>query len=222
MKYVMLDQKFDRKKFAGFFTKRAYTMLAEIAEDRDQGVCDQVIVQDPESKVKIYYMEDYLIDLRYLVLEGKNADKLSEELHQAKDLKALGFAGIEKMVKNPKSKKDLVLGLRMLAVLSPKVYDEKFFKLFRAGLDHKDPQVRFATIQIVTYPKWDPIREYVNRMAQKDPHPEVRGISDAFVKQFDRLTKRKTTPGKKAAAKKSAAKKKVKVSRSKTTSSKAK
>lgn len=190
MVYIMLDQKFDSKKFSGFCYENGLTLLGSFEADPDKGQAAQVIYEDMITKVKCYYVEDYLIDLRYLILEGKKEKELFEKLNQAKSLRTISQDKIANTAKKHKNKQELVLALRMLAVISPVKYDEDFFDLFNIGLAHQDPAVRHASLQIVTYPSWEEFYIQAKEMAKADPSEEVRLTAGNFVREYERLHKK--------------------------------
>src|SRR5690606_3667565 len=103
-----------------------------------------------------------------------------------------------------KSRKSLVLGLRMLAVISPEKYEENFFRHFLMGLENTDPFVRHASLKIVTYPSWKEFNIVAKKMSLEDQDPAVRETAVGYLKAYNQINGKK----------KKAAKKKVKKSSS--------
>jgi len=198
MIHIILDQSFTDKKFNDFAFKQKWELLGVFEADPDKGQAAQIVCSDPATKCRCYYVEDYLIDLRYLILEGKKEKELAENIFKAKGIKLIIPEKIFSMVNKAKTRKDLVLGLRMLAVISPEQYEENFFNLFMIGLEHKDPFVRHASLKIVTYPSWKEFNMVVKEMSKNDPDPVVKETAQGFLKAYEQIHRKKK---KKAAGK---------------------
>jgi hypothetical protein len=198
MIHIILDQSFTDKKFNDFVFKQKWELLGVFEADPDKGQAGQIVCSDPLTKCRCYYVEDYLIDLRYLILEGKKEKDLEEAIFKMKGIKLLAQEKIFTLVSKAKNRKDLVLGLRMLAVISPKSFEENFFNHFLLGLQHKDPFVRHASLKIVTYPSWKEFNPIAKAMSENDPDPVVRETAEGFLKAYEQIhgKKKKKAAGK--------------------------
>jgi len=205
MIHIILNQDTSRAKFLAYAESEGWEVLAEFDADPEHGQAGQIICNDPEIKVKCYYVEDYLIDLRYLIIEGKPEKELllASKIYKTKNIDLVSASEIFHMIEDSKNEGELVLGLRMLAVISPTSFDQKFYKLFAKGLQHEDPYIRHAAIQIVTYPAWPEFKRDVANMKENDPSEMVRERAEGFLKAYTQLFEKKK---KKTAAKKKKAK----------------
>lgn len=197
MIHIIPDQAFTGRKYSEFALKQKWQLLGSFDPDPDQGQASQIICLDPETKARCYYVEDYLIDLRYLIVEGKKEKQLAEKIYTARGIKLILPEKIFQMVEKARSRKSLVLGLRMLAVISPEKYEENFFHHFLIGLEHKDPFVRHASLKIVTYPSWKEFNAVAKKMSQEDPDPVVRETATGYLKAYKQIHGKKKNPKKK-------------------------
>ena len=211
MIHILLDQSYNGKKFSAFAAKQKWMLLAVFDADPDNGQAAQIVCEDPATKTRCYYVEDFLIDLRYLIVDGKQQAAIADAIYASKQIKVIAPEVIYSMVKKARSRQALVLGLRMLAVISPETYDEPTFELFQKGLEHKDPRVRHASLQIVTYPNWKQFFELAKLMHKEDPDPGVREKAKGFITAYKSIletkkkkvaAKKKKLPAKKAVSKK--------------------
>lgn len=212
MIHIILNQDTTRAQFIAYAEAEGWEVLAEFDADPEQGQAGQIICNDPVIKVKCYYVEDYLIDLKYIIIEGKPEKELllASKIYKSKNIQLVTAPEIFHMIEDSKHAGELVLGLRMLAVISPTSFDQKFYKLFTKGLQHEDPYIRHAAIQIVTYPAWPEFKVDVAKMKENDPSEMVRERAEGFLKAYVQLFENKKSASKKKAKTKAKTKAKVK------------
>jgi HEAT repeats len=126
---------------------------------------------DRDERTYIHYIEDHLVDLRYLVLNGPDADQLRSEVvavlavHQPAD----GPAAWE----SARSEADRIQAVHLLALTAdPDDHAEAAGYLRRAAED-TGVEVRRAVILAATYVGWPELRELLTELAQSDPDPTV-------------------------------------------------
>jgi hypothetical protein len=135
------------------------------------GVPGQEIYLTDRDGTMGYLMDDPVLGVRYLLLEGPDADALADELGGRP-----GFMPLDEALEALAGATDapgIVDGLYFVAASAPPDQDDRVVAALDRAAGHDDPQVRRAVIVASGYLPWPPMRALLERL-QSDPDEAVR------------------------------------------------
>ena len=189
MRRIVLAPEMSRDAFAGYCYAQDWHLEAIMDEDRGIGRPSQDVCRDDRTGTRIAFVDDYLVDVRYLYVDGPGEAQLEAQLYKAKEVATIPPAAIFKMLRRGAPRGERLLGIRYLAVTAPASPDQRWAKAFRALLADRDPDVRDAALQCASYPAWPELRRTAEKMTKHDPHPGVRETAAALVRSFKKVAK---------------------------------
>jgi hypothetical protein len=156
-------------------------VLSELAADEgwlfdgyvepSPGVPRQEIYLTDRDGTMGYLMDDPVLGVRYLLLEGPDAGALADELGGRP-----GFMPLDEALDALAGAGDvpgIVDGLYFVAAAAPPEPDDRVTAALDRAAGHDDPQVRRAVIVASGYLPWPAVRALLERL-QSDPDEAVR------------------------------------------------
>ena len=141
-----------------------------------------VWITDDEQKT-IHYIEDHLINLRYLVAQGNDVEQLVEQIHSS--LATYNKEEIRQLVEKATTRDEQVSAIYQVGIAAYQDYDSDFFELFKIGLSNPDAEVRKAAILAVGYVGWSEFREILQHLKTDDPDLTVRERASIMLEGYD-------------------------------------
>lgn len=128
------------------------------------------ITQDDQTG--IHYIEDFLINIRYFLIEGKNQSQVIEKIRASLD--TYSEEEILEMAKNAVEPDEHIRAIYYVGIMTKQTYNPQYFKFFEAAFSHLDAEVRKAAILATVCAGWLEFREHLQRLQTNDPDPSVR------------------------------------------------
>ena len=122
--------------------------------------------------VHVHYIEDYVLGVDYIVLEGERAAKVAATIRTKLD--TLGLDEIVAQLAAAKDRAQKVQALHVLAAAAPREYDPAVFETITRALRDSDPEVRFAAALATAYAEWREFRAPLADVAMHDTDVVVR------------------------------------------------
>ncbi|HAG81754.1 MAG TPA: hypothetical protein DCL61_11445 [Cyanobacteria bacterium UBA12227] len=138
----------------------------------DENTPHEVIYRTEDEQAFIHYIEDFYIDMAYLVVRSDEPEKAIEEI--CSYLPIYDKGEIFEMLKKATKPEEFIQGIYYAGLISPQQYDAEFFELFKQVLSNQDPGVRLAVITAIGYAGWPEFKEILESLIITDSDPEVR------------------------------------------------
>src|SRR5262245_12367787 len=126
----------------------------------------------PDEQTAIHYIEDFLLGINYLLIQGAEADQVAQQARAT--IETYSNADIRQMAQQAKGRDDNIRAVYYAAIAAPLQYDESFFKIFQQAFAHENPDVRSAGVVASGYVEWPEFREPLEKLQQSDPDETVR------------------------------------------------
>jgi len=114
----------------------------------------------------IIYTEDELAELRYISVEGTNAQAVAEQIKTTVGVHSR--EELEEGVARATEPEELMPALRKLGASLSKTFEQWAFDALVKGLAHPDPRVRLATLAAIGFPAWPAFLEPVAKLQETD------------------------------------------------------
>lgn len=171
-KRLILIPPTDREDFIEYATDAGLVYRSESQEDRAALIPYELIYSDSERQTWFHYIDDFISELRYVVVEGRDVEEGAE--HVAENLPVHSDADLLAWVTAAENPKELAAAVRHLAIIAPKKCDPQVLSGFLRGLRHADPAVRVISIHACGYPAWPELKPAIRQIKDSDPDRRVR------------------------------------------------
>lgn len=114
----------------------------------------------------IIYTEDALAELRYINVEGNNAESVAEEIKAA--VATYSREELEEGIARATETDEWISALRRLGSSLTKNFEQWAFDALSKGLAHADPRVRLAALAAIGFPAWPAFLEPVGKLQETD------------------------------------------------------
>jgi hypothetical protein len=145
----------------------------------------EVIWATPGRKTFVHWVEDFLVQQRYLVVQGDDAEAVAEQLRSK--LKTLSPVDVAKRLAGTRDEGDLIDVLYKAGVAAGPEEDSALREVFDAGFRHESPDVRRAAVFAAGYAEWPGLREPLERLAGSDPDLVVREDAAAMLEGLEQV-----------------------------------
>lgn len=143
------------------------------------------VIFTAEDGTSIHYIEDFLLGVNYLLLEGEEPGPLAEDIR--KKLPTYSVDETKRLVAQGKTRDELIGAIYLAAAATSPRFDESLFKLFEIALESDDPDVRSAAILGMGYAAWPEFKALLRRIEATDPDSRVRGDARAMLDSLERV-----------------------------------
>jgi len=114
----------------------------------------------------IIYTEDELAELRYISVEGNNAEAVADQIKTT--VSTYSREELEAGVARSTEPEELMPAIRKLGASLSKTFEQWAFDALTRGLAHSDPRVRLATLAAIGFPAWPAFLEPVGKLQETD------------------------------------------------------
>ncbi len=157
---------------------RGWPLLTVFFEDRDNHH-PQTLVFDVEGRdTRVYWVDDYIVDMPYVVVEGTHADEIAEELRS--DLGVPSDEDVFERWDTADDEEESVFAMFYLGISAPPSSSPQHLARFDAGLQSDSRFVRLATLTAMGYRAWPELLPLAQR-ACDDLDPEVAEVAQRLV-----------------------------------------
>ena len=132
----------------------------------------------PDEQTAIHYIEDFYINARYILIRGKNQDKIAEKIRAS--LETYSTYDLQDKLEKVTEKNECINVILCLSAASTQDYEPTIFHDLKTMMYASDVDVRKAAIFSTTYLGWLQFREPLEELKNNDP--------DASVQKFAALT----------------------------------
>lgn len=150
----------------------------------DENTPHEVIWQDTFQNVNIHYIEDFYIDVAYIVLRGEDLAPVVEDI--CAKLPIYTEDDVFKMLENSSNdQENLIKAIYYLGLMAPQQYSLKFFTIFKDLLSHRNSIIRSTVITAIGYVGWQAFKSLLESVHQSDPDAEVRKDAEVMLSGFE-------------------------------------
>jgi hypothetical protein len=136
----------------------------------------EVIWKTQDDSTRVHLIEDHLVGLAYLLVEGTDAESLARSARSK--LRVYGKDEIVKLAGDAKSRDDRIKTVYLAALAgSPRQVDADLLRIIERAFGSEETDVRHAAIVASGYLGWEPLEDALRKLAEEDPDEGVR--SDA-------------------------------------------
>lgn len=114
----------------------------------------------------IIYTEDELAELRYINVEGNNAQAVADQIKTT--VAIYSREELEEGIARSTEPDELIAAIRRLGASLTKAFEQWAFDALTRGLAHPDPRVRLATLAAIGFPAWPAFLEPVAKLQETD------------------------------------------------------
>ena len=129
--------------------------------------------EGPWPGLKVFYIDDHVIKVKYLIITGPNSEEAQEDVMESLPSHSIELALVEALEAGDSEAKQA--SIRRLAVLGAATRaDPNILSIFDAAFIDPDPDVRKLAIGASTYPAWREFEPRLELLADKDEDESVR------------------------------------------------
>lgn len=154
----------------------------EAVDSRNTHQALEILWWESNDSRLVRYIEDRLLSVRYLLLEGDHPERLEDEL--TKQLSFVKRADILRDLTLAVKREEWIIALYRLAAFASASFDKELFEYFERAFVHPEPDVRFAAVFAMTYPGWREFRPILERLSLLDSSADVRNIAEMTLAAF--------------------------------------
>ncbi len=125
----------------------------------------------------ITYVDDYLMQLQYLVVEGTPEEILAVACHVDPYLPFYTHDSIAAMMSLESSQYDPILAIYIAALIASADPDPEILSWFKVAMSSDDPSVRSAAYFATTYPGWREFKPMLTRASREDSNHDAREMA---------------------------------------------
>jgi hypothetical protein len=145
-------------------------------EPRDGNRPRSVIWEGPWPGLKVYYVDDHLIGVPYLLIHGPNSEQALEDVMETLPSHAIELAIMDALA--ARESEDKKTSIRRLAVLGAAAEpDPHTLSIFDGAFTDPDPEVRKVAVGATTYPAWREFEPRLQIVADGDSDEGVRELA---------------------------------------------
>lgn len=126
----------------------------------------------PDEQTGIHYIEDFYINARYILVRGKNQEKIAEKNRAS--LATYSVYELQDKLEKVTEKKECIGVILRLSAASTQDYEPKIFHDLKTMMYASDVDVRKAAIFSTTYLGWQEFREPLEELKNNDPDASVQ------------------------------------------------
>ena len=154
-------------------------------EPRDGNRPHTVIWQGPWPDLKIYYVDDHLIGVPYLLIHGPGSERAREDVMETLPSHSIELALVDAL--DARTREEKQTALRRLAVLgTAQPPDPNTLAIFDTAFNDPDPEVRKVAIGATTYPTWREFEPRLQIVADNDEDTSVRELANRTLEALRR------------------------------------
>jgi hypothetical protein len=125
-----------------------------------------------DEKTSIQYLENHIVDIPYVMIEGENQEQIAEVLR-----KSLDFYHIDELYDRLNSNledQEILRAINLFGSALSGKFNADYFGVFERYLSHPSPDVRKATMFAAAAPSWAEFRPLFEKTRLNDPDLTVR------------------------------------------------
>lgn len=152
-----------------------------------------IFVTKPNKNTFIHYIEDFVIEVAYLWIEGEEADRVISEAENSLDC----YSWSEITDEYDRAENDLqkIKAIYKAGVTAPYLkFDPECKKFFDRTLLETNPQIRTATILAMGYMSWPEWKEVLRDLQATDPDTEVCQSAFSMLESLEKFEKGELEP----------------------------
>jgi hypothetical protein len=158
--------------------------IYEIIKGDDRTPFEKIWLANDDRAV-IHYIEDRLIGVRYMRIEGEGQAEITAGIRA--NVGIYDRAEITEMYDTAGDEKALVRALRHMGTAAqPSAPDLDWAARFQQAAVHPSPVVRRAVVLAAVYAGWCDLRSLIQSLAEADPDPETRARAQAALDALEK------------------------------------
>lgn len=119
-----------------------------------------------DGRTGIHWIEDQILELDYLVVEGDRVDEIARSLRE--DLDTFGRDELRALVEGACEWHTFLYALHHVAAAAPPAAEPELLTWFERGFTHEEPAVRNMTAILTSYPAWPELHRPLERLLGDD------------------------------------------------------
>ena len=127
----------------------------------------QILWTTPDGATTIIYVEDQLLQTRYLTISGPEEQAIAKQLEAG--LEAYSLDDLSRLSSPDLAPPEAVVLVNAAALKAPQEYDAELFELISKALQHPAVEVRRAAVFAITYVPWRQFRNVLSQLGNTDP-----------------------------------------------------
>ncbi|NET62239.1 MAG: hypothetical protein F6K47_40875, partial [Symploca sp. SIO2E6] len=155
--------------------------LHDFIPPTDEEVYEQIWLTQDEN-TSIHYVEDPLIGIRYLFIDGLNQVEICDKISSSLDI--FRREEIFNMVHTAVSAEEYVRAIYHVGIIANHDYNMEIFEIFKLAFAHPETKVRNAAILATAYVGWREFEELLRDIIDCDPEEKVRDFANFTLKSL--------------------------------------
>ncbi len=137
-----------------------------------------------DRQTSVHYMEDFLLDVHYILAIGPEAPRISREAHAS--LATYSWADTAARLTAATTAAERVSALHLAAATIPPEPESDLIAQLEAEATHPDAEVRQAACLAMGYSAWPDFRTTLERLTASDPSSPVRKGAQLIIAAWDK------------------------------------
>ncbi len=142
------------------------------SRDTDNNIPFELMWKTKDEETTIHYIEDELVQFSYIVVKGKDVDKVVSKI--CSKIEVYSNEEIFRKFIDATNRSEKMKAVAYLGVASPYKFDAQFFELLQTAFSDVDSEVRRTAVWCIGYASWPEFKETLDRLAKSDPDELVR------------------------------------------------
>jgi hypothetical protein len=162
--------------------REEWNIQASIPRTRDN---PYEVIFTAEDGTSIHYIEDFLLGVNYLLLEGEDPAPTAERI--LGKLPTYSIDEIQRLVERCRTRDEQIRAIYLAAAATTPRFDASLYRLFEITLASNNPEVRSAAILGMGYAAWPAFKALLQPIEATDPDARVREDARAMLESLERV-----------------------------------
>jgi hypothetical protein len=170
--YLILKDSMSESSMHALAKSNPWFLSEKVDRDPDNDIPFELIWETVDEQTSIHYIEDELVKFPYVVVKGKDVDKVVSKIRSKLDI--YSDEELVQMFESASQHNEKMKAVARLGVASPQQFDSRFFNLLQQAFSDPDPEVRRTAVWCIGYASWAEFREVLEQIVASDPDESVR------------------------------------------------
>ncbi|MDJ1471068.1 HEAT repeat domain-containing protein [Cytophagaceae bacterium DM2B3-1] len=183
---IMLIKNATRKDVINTFQRDEYDWFIwdEIQRTEKQPY-EIVWAADDEGKTLVSYIQDFIVNMDYLLVRGENVLEIAPEVRSLFQQRIFTKEEILHLWSQAQTQNEKIKSIYQIGVSASSTFDPDIYAIFETLVNESDNEVRLAAVWSMSYIAWPQIQELVTQYAMSDSDSEVRDVAQALLQTYE-------------------------------------
>ncbi|HEY0603508.1 MAG TPA: HEAT repeat domain-containing protein [Herpetosiphonaceae bacterium] len=171
---IVIKPSAEEEDITAFAARQGWHFVEELGPTEQQPY--QKIWTVPDHQTSVYYIEDFILNIRYFVVAGDQPQPVIDQIQSG--LEVYSRADVLELVETSRELNRRVLAIHRVAGIAPHEFDQEIFDCLQRAMRDPEVDMRRAAIFATTYAHWPEFQASLERLQASDDDPSVRELAE--------------------------------------------